>query len=846
MDDQMYVSIGESATDTDWKRKKVTFGWFIDELSKPKKVTNETYSQFMAWDTSKQAKLKDIGGYMPGELSSGNRKNANVMNRCMVALDADTADPDLWRIISKRFPDWNVIMHSTRKHHPDSPRFRILFPFDRPVTRDEFMPISLWIANELGMEQFDDSTHQLERLMYWPSVSRDMVDDYVFKFWDKGEAIDPDWVLDQYQDWRDVSQWPMTERMRAKIHDRVKQLGDPSLKPHPVGPFCECYDIEQVIEKYLSDVYEIDEGSLEYGMNPRYTYVDGTSAKGAVSYNGWHLYSHHASDPAFEQACNSYDLVRIHKFGDLDKGAKPGTPVNKLPSEREMRKFVDEDVEVKRMIGMKHAGLLKQFSPMLRTDDKVVNVKDVESSQDDTGSYDSYSVVEGKEGNGGEGERALKQGSAWYGELDMEKGEYQPSAKNYRLVLENHPGLAGRIRYNVFKERMEVWGGFPWDERIDKRNWAPDDLQLLYQYMGESQFELPRTDKLKDAVIWVKNKNRYHPIHDYLKGLKWDGKKRLDWAVIDCLGAEDTEYVRTVTRKWMIAAVKRIMEPGCKFDNVLALVGGEGKGKSTFFKNLGRREWFTDQFRFSQLTGGNGKQAFETTQGAWIVEIPEMAGLSRSTAEEIKAFLGAEIDTFRPSHAAEVVDRLRCFVFGASSNYDAMLDSTSGGNRRFWPVDIDTQEPSINVFTEMAGEYVDQLWAEAMMAYIKGEFVFLSDRMKVVAKQQQIEHESQSGYEMIISRYLEMEFPENWSEMDLATRQRFVRYEEKTGVKKLKNVCIEQLWEEGLGYDSRELTKAKRNEISGVMRKMRAWEYGSRPLVCGAYGEKRGFKRTHN
>ena len=143
---------------------------------------------------------------------------------------------------------------------------------------------------------------------------------------------------------------------------------------------------------------------------------------------------------------------------------------------------------------------------------------------------------------------------------------------------------------------------------------------------------------LEDALTVVKRANTFHPVRNYLNSLVWDGLQRVENVFIDYLGAADTDYIKAVTRKTLVAAVARVFEPGCKFDNVLTLVGKQGAGKSTLIRKLGM-DWYTDTFNFGMLNSGNGVRAFEQIQGKWLIEIGEMAGLKKTEVEAAKNFL---------------------------------------------------------------------------------------------------------------------------------------------------------------------------------------------------------------
>ena len=204
--------------------------------------------------------------------------------------------------------------------------------------------------------------------------------------------------------------------------------------------------------------------------------------------------------------------------------------------------------------------------------------------------------------------------------------------------------------------------------------------------------------------------NAYHPVREYLDALVWDGKTRLDTLLSYFLGAEDNAYIRSAGRKWMIASIARIRDPGCKFDHMLILIGAQGVGKSQFFNRIARHQaWFSD----SMSKFDNSKEAMEQLAGKWIIEIGELSVMKRSEVESIKTFLTKQDDSYRPSYGRRLETFPRQCVFGGTTNRDDFLQDATG-NRRFWPVPItDTKR----MWGELTPEIVDQLWAEADAAY---------------------------------------------------------------------------------------------------------------------------------
>lgn len=201
-------------------------------------------------------------------------------------------------------------VYSTHSHTPEAPRLRIVAPFTRDVSADEFVAVSRYMAAELGIDMFDECSFIPNQLMYWPTCPSN--GEYLCEFFD-GEPLDPDAILATHPNWQDCSLLPTTSRESKVSKPSQKPQEDPLAKSGIVGAFCRTYSITAAIEKFLSDIYapSVSEG--------RYDYIKGESTAGVVIYDDKFAYSHHATDPACGKLLNAFDLVRIHKFGGDDE-----------------------------------------------------------------------------------------------------------------------------------------------------------------------------------------------------------------------------------------------------------------------------------------------------------------------------------------------------------------------------------------------------------------------------------------------------------------------------------------------------------------------------------------------
>lgn len=339
------ISVGRSCRALKWEQKELTWSEFVD-CCKETKCTDETAQQYAAMSKIERSKIKDVGGFVGGkfkkyenEPGKSMRREDNILSRSMITLDLDHVDistRDLWAIIDRKF-NCASLVYSTHSHTPEKPRMRLIIPTSRDMEREEYEPIARRVAWEIGIDMFDDSTYELPRLFYWPSTSSDA--EFYFNRKD-GDFLNPDEILSTYKDYRDCSDWPVSLRKDKLVQHEIKHAGDPCDKPGLIGAFCRTYTIHDAIDKFLSDIYEPTKP-----LN-RYTYKEGSMAGGLVIYGDKFAYSHHDTDPASRKLCNAFDLVRIHKFGDLDRPSR-ATDITNLPSYKAMQAFAEQDTEVR-------------------------------------------------------------------------------------------------------------------------------------------------------------------------------------------------------------------------------------------------------------------------------------------------------------------------------------------------------------------------------------------------------------------------------------------------------------------------------------------------------------------
>jgi predicted P-loop ATPase len=305
---ELKIALGNSRQAKFWSNKTMSFDDICVRLKTPIRTT-ETAEEYAKLPKPKRDEIKDKGGFVGGHLRDNLRKVGNVSCRSLWTPDIDNATPEFIAALEAKLT-FKCAVYSTHSHTPQAPRLRIVAPFTRDVSADEFVAVSRYMAAELGIDMFDECSFIPNQLMYWPTCPSN--GEYICKFFD-GELLDPDAILAAHPDWQDCSLLPTTSRESKVNKPSQKPQEDPLGKPGIVGAFCRTYSITAAIEKFLSDVYapSVSEG--------RYDYIPGESTAGVVIYDDKFAYSHHATDPACGKLLNAFDLVRIHRYGDDDE-----------------------------------------------------------------------------------------------------------------------------------------------------------------------------------------------------------------------------------------------------------------------------------------------------------------------------------------------------------------------------------------------------------------------------------------------------------------------------------------------------------------------------------------------
>ena len=284
--------------------------------------------------------------------------------------------------------------------------------------------------------------------------------------------------------------------------------------------------------------------------------------------------------------------------------------------------------------------------------------------------------------------------------------QIKPTIDNFTRLMTNHYG--DNLRLNEMTGKPEFKRNGEW------REWTDTEESRMRSYF-ESTYSMYSQNKMTDALLIYFHNHKVNPLLDILEGLQWDGKPRVEHFLHDIMKCEDNEYTRECSRLIFAGGIHRASRPGCKFDDMIVLIGDQGTGKSTITRWLN----MDDQF-YQEIKTINGKEGIEAIRGVWIGEVSELMAMTRvKEAEAVKAYITSQKDSYRPPYQKNVqtIPR-RCVFIGTTNNPQFLTDKT--GNRRFYPVKVNSDGYKLLDNEKIVREYIEQAWAEAVHLYKEG------------------------------------------------------------------------------------------------------------------------------
>lgn len=378
-----------------------------------------------------------------------------------------------------------------------------------------------------------------------------------------------------------------------------------------------------------------------------------------------------------------------------------------------------------------------------------------------------------------------------YGESEKRGVYLLKNARNVELILENVLGEV--LVLDEFTTTCAVKGDLPW-RKADEKEWQSIDYNQLEHWLA-TKWNITGKDMINNAFVHVVHKRGFHPIKELIESVEWDKKIRVPNLFCDYLGAEHSKYTWEVTKRWFTGAVKRIYEPGCKFEIMPLLIGEKGLGKSEIGRKLAAGEWFTDSLRSL-----DPKVVGEILANVWICEFPELKTLKGKDDEEIKSFISSQEDIYRGAYErGKATKHKRHTVFYGTSNKNEVLTDETGERRRF-PIKC-SKERLYNPFIDLTPQVVAQIWAEAKVYYDEGYMTYIDQEIQDLAEE-------------VFSQYKDVDPLEGEVE----------DYVENHGT-----VCVRQVWDDVMADDQRKKpTRKDSNRIVSILTSLGYEQIGSK------------------
>jgi putative DNA primase/helicase len=714
--------------------------------------TKETFLEYESGDRDFKLKCKDKGAFIAGKSINNSRESKSITSRNMITLDMDYCPPNILEILRDKQDNTKELnfpffVYSTHSHTPENPRLRLIVPLSEEISVEKYEPIGRAIANIIGIEYFDATTFQINRIMYFPSVSIDgdyLCEDFGLDEWN---ILQPDDMLDRYLDYLNIAEFQKPHYISGLSIDRIKKgqiTSSKKTKYRIVNAFNIEYTIIEAIDNFLSDVY------VKGKHADRYTFVDGESIDGLVILNDEYAYSHHATDPAQGKLLNAFDIVRIHKFGKQDTDITEQYEYEKYDKSSSFSAMVDFIRDNVKQV-MKHMPEIQKVEQ---------NQKEYETGEIEV---DKNSVEE----------------EDWTHTLDYmgSKADRKPksNARNVKIIFEKDEKFKDLFYFDSLRDAICFYRTPDWNPEKSKGDMLDDEDDSQIRFYLETVYQIRSKEMIFDAVVHQASKRRIHPIKTFLAQLpEWDGVKRIEEIICNLYDIQPNAFYREASKAWWVGIVQRIMRPGSKFDMMVVISGQQGIGKSQFGKSIATLEWGKNMTTIDTQPNYFGddelpfdkKDAYEQLGGIMIYELPEFEKYyKKSDASTIKSFVSKTTDKFRRSYGRRVTEYRRQCVFIATTNDNQPLRDRTG-NRRFLPFYSRLPRNTSRLYDEnyWTIDIRNQCLAESMHYYEEGfnPMTAFSEEAKMIWDELNDKATVENDSLPIVEMYVNNKFPKNF------------------------------------------------------------------------------------
>jgi putative DNA primase/helicase len=725
--------------------------------------TKETVEEYQKGDREFKLKAKDKGAFIAGTSEGNTRDALSILSRNMITLDMDYCPSNILEIIRNKQDitkelNFRFFVYSTHSHTPEKPRYRLIVPLMSSITVEKYEPIARAIAGIIGMENFDATTFQTNRIMYFPTVSID--GEYVCEEFgmDEWNDLNPDDMLDRYLDYLNIAEFQKPLYIEGLKVDKIedgKAKDSRKTKYRIVNAFNTEYTIQQAIETFLKEQYEKGKTAN------RFTFINGQSKDGLVILNDQYAYSHHGTDPAQGRLLNAFDIVRIHFYGKKD--------IEKT-DQQEYDQY-DKNTSYSDMVDYIRANLPNVMKHMPEIEKLKKNEREFTTNQAET---EINSVEAGD----------------WKLTLDYtgsEKDRHPKSnARNIKIIFENDPYFKGLFYNDSLKDAICFDRTPDWNKEKGKGDLVTDEDDSEIRVYLNSIYQIAGKDLIYDSVVHQSSKVRRHPIKTFFATLPdWDGVPRMETVICDLYDIPHNAYYKEASKAWWVGIVQRIMRPGSKFDMMLVICGEQGIGKSQLGKSVATLYWKGDMTKIDSQPNFYGddelpfdkKDAYEQLNGIMIYELPEFEKYyKKSDTSTIKSFLSKTSDKFRKSYGRRVAEYRRQCVFIATTNDMRPLRDRTG-NRRFLPFYARLPKNTSRLYNPKYWneEVRNQCLAEAIYHFDKGfnPMTSFSDEAKRIWDELNEKATAENDSFPIVEMYVNNRFPTNYFRLNLMDMKKY-------------------------------------------------------------------------